>query len=140
MMAVHENSLANLKPWSKGVSGNPSGRPRKLITELEDQLGVHFQADLKKQDYYHILQSMLEMGVEQLIEVGRDRNVPIFMVTCARAIVDDMLNNRMTTVDSLFDRLFGKPKQVNELVGKDEGPLTFMEVKNELNEFYTGGD
>ena len=30
----HEKSLANLKPWAKGVSGNPGGRPRKQpITE-----------------------------------------------------------------------------------------------------------
>ena len=26
-------SLANLKPWPKGVSGNPGGRRRKVITE-----------------------------------------------------------------------------------------------------------
>jgi len=26
-MAVHPNSLANLKPWKPGQSGNPAGRP-----------------------------------------------------------------------------------------------------------------
>lgn len=27
----HPNSQANLKPWEKGVSGNPSGRPHKFV-------------------------------------------------------------------------------------------------------------
>lgn len=28
-MAVSEKSKANLQPWPKGVSGNPSGKPRR---------------------------------------------------------------------------------------------------------------
>ena len=27
----HPNSIANLKPYGKGVSGNPGGRPKKFI-------------------------------------------------------------------------------------------------------------
>ena len=27
----HPNSRANLKPWEKGVSGNPDGRPHKYV-------------------------------------------------------------------------------------------------------------
>ena len=27
----HPNSKANLKPWEKGVSGNPDGRPHKFV-------------------------------------------------------------------------------------------------------------
>ena len=27
----HPNSVSNLKPWEKGISGNPSGRPQKYV-------------------------------------------------------------------------------------------------------------
>ena len=27
----HPNSVSNLKPWDKGISGNPQGRPHKYV-------------------------------------------------------------------------------------------------------------
>lgn len=30
---VNHRSIANLRPWRKGQSGNPGGRPKKLITD-----------------------------------------------------------------------------------------------------------
>lgn len=31
-------SLNNLKPWKKGQSGNPNGRPKRILPRLEDVL------------------------------------------------------------------------------------------------------
>jgi len=34
-----ERSLANLKPWPKGISGNPAGRPKRTpITAIYDEI------------------------------------------------------------------------------------------------------
>ena len=35
---ISEQSLANLKPWKPGQSGNPSGRPKKPMKEFSMQL------------------------------------------------------------------------------------------------------
>src|SRR6476646_4936418 len=36
---ISEKSLANLKPWKKGQTGNPAGRPKKLhVTRIYERL------------------------------------------------------------------------------------------------------
>jgi hypothetical protein len=42
---VSASDYPNLKPWQKGQSGNPSGRPKQLIT---DRLRARGEADWAK--------------------------------------------------------------------------------------------
>jgi hypothetical protein len=84
--------VENLKPWRKGESGNPGGRPRrKLLTEeLERLLEQEAPAANGK--------TWAEVIAETLLKQGRKGNV--------RAIAE------------IADRLEGKPQQSVEL--KDE--------------------
>ena len=45
----HPNSLAALRPWPKGVSGNPRGRPRAgaSVADYRNILADKTQAELK---------------------------------------------------------------------------------------------
>ncbi len=53
---VSEKSLANLRPWMPGQSGNPAGRPRKKSIVLE---------------YERALQQLVPGGVRQALDLPR---------------------------------------------------------------------
>ena len=68
-------------------------------------------------------QFLLEQPLDNLKKLADSKNTPIWIVGVVRAVVKDANAGRTTTLDSLFDRLFGKASQ--PLTGKDEGPIEF---------------
>jgi hypothetical protein len=49
---VNPRSLKNLRPWRKGESGNPSGRPRRALTEAyQQQLSMLIPGDPQERTY-----------------------------------------------------------------------------------------
>lgn len=104
--------MANLKPWPKGVSGNPAGRPRST-TEMKQQAASHTDTALK-------LKSMVtELQLKQAIIYAEMSEDP-------RLTVDERLealNKAIKSIDSvglgaaqsLLDRGHGKPQQKVEI-------------------------
>lgn len=103
-----------LQFWQKGESGNPNGRPRRVLHQLEEKVGVQFGVSLSKEDKFQILESMLEMNLTELAAIATDKDCPVFMVTIAKAIKKDIEQGKIYTISELFDRFFGKAKQINE--------------------------
>lgn len=61
-----DKQRANLKPWPKGVSGNPSGRPKKLhITKMFEQVLAKSQNrnDIKKA----LLETLTSRGMAKVL-------------------------------------------------------------------------
>ena len=114
-------SLQNLQKgmWKKGESGNPEGRPRRMIHHLCEKIGVDFNVCLTKDDKYQIIESMIEMSLTELKLIATDQNAPSFMVLIASAIKSDIANGNLYTLNSLFDRFFGKPLQTSEVVTRE---------------------
>lgn len=105
----------HLKPfqWKKGQSGNPRGRPRgRLISEA----------------YHKILSTKLPPGKDvderikkvltDLVEEGA--TIAEFV---ALAQVKEAMDGKTYAASEISDRTEGKPKQTQEIVGPDEGPL-----------------
>jgi hypothetical protein len=87
---------ANLKPWPKGVSGNPGGRPKKqpITTELERLLGEEVP-NREGQTWASVI-------AEALLTEAREGNVAAF--------------------NSIRDMVEGKPVQRIEESGPDGEP------------------
>lgn len=86
----------NLKPWPKGVSGNPKGRP-KSIPKLEKLL-----AEVLGGTTDDGRGTKIKKVLEQLLADAVDNNSPF----------------RTRAGEILFDRVYGKPKE--KVVIEDE--------------------
>lgn len=120
--------MANLEKgkWLKGQSGNPNGRPKKFINRLADAWDMDFNVSLSKEEMYLVLQKMLELSVAELMQIFADDDAPVFMVVAARAINHDISKGKMTTVNELLDRFYGKSEGVSKVDITTQGQAVFQ--------------
>lgn len=105
----------HLKPfqWKKGQSGNPKGRPRgRILSEsylrlLNTDLGGKGDIDAR-----------IEEVVKVMIKDGA--KIADFV---ALAQIKEALDGKTHAASEIADRVEGKPKQTQEIVGPGEGPL-----------------
>jgi hypothetical protein len=90
----------NLKPWPKGVSGNPGGRPKKKL--ISDEL-------------------------ERLLQVeAPDAGGRTWATVVAEALLHQARKGDVRAIAELANRIEGKPLQPVELSG-DNDPDTLVE-------------
>jgi len=130
----------NLKPWKKGQSGNPKGLKPKMINQLAELIGKEFNIELTKTDKYQVIEWMLERSEAELIKMVADSESPVFLKSIANAIIEDIKKNRINTVETIFDRIFGKAKQGHEVSGPNGTPIETKTTYDEehLEKFVSG--
>ena len=121
--------MANPNIKDHGFSVNPqnintAGPPKKQINNLADMVQRDFNLKLTKGDKFQIIESLLEKSKEELQIVIDDNTSPVFMVSIAIAIIGDMQAKRINTVESIFDRVFGRAKQTHALDGDSKISFT----------------
>ncbi len=104
------NKLDNLTPFKKGQSGNPKGSKKTTVTLLKQQ-------GLNKNDIYNAIVNMIGLTKDELKKIRDDKNSEVYKVVIAGAIVRDIEKRRIYTIESIFDRVFGKPTQKQQVSG-----------------------
>jgi hypothetical protein len=89
------SAFPNLKPFPKGVSGNPGGKPRRI--PLSDVI----REELEK----------------------KNNGKAVNNVAIARKLIQMALAGNLDAIREIADRVEGKPRQRSEITGADGAPL-----------------
>jgi hypothetical protein len=103
--------IENLKPWPKGVSGNPGGRPKKKL--ISDELGRLLQ------------------------EEALDGTGKTWAAVIAESLLKEAAKGNVRAISELANRVEGKPLQAVELGMNSSSEIDTMtdeELKQRLAE------
>ncbi len=108
-MSKNPNAKDNLRPFPKGVSGNPAGRPRSLAKAIKDM------PDEAQVQIYGVLHHAISLRniaeakayIDKAVE---DKDLGRYGVVFQLALRSLTGPNGWITLNDILDRLFGKPR------------------------------
>ena len=90
--------------WEKGESGNPKGRPKKLVPSLKIE-------GYKLAEINDTIQSIISMTLDELKMVWDNPKSTILEKTVAGALRKSLEKGNLESVETLINRVYGKPKE-----------------------------
>jgi Family of unknown function (DUF5681) len=108
----------NLKPFKKGQSGNPNGRPKSYVTGLKD-------AGYNMTEINMSIRNMLSMNINELKSVFENPNATILEKTVAGAMRKSLEKGSLYSIETLLSRVFGKPKETADIKQDTEITIKF---------------
>lgn len=120
-MAQFEKGNNSGKEYRFSSDNQPkkNGRKPALYNQLKKLTGKQVKHELSKEDYFKIIQYLMERTPTELktiIENAKqeDGTTPVWVLNIISAIQSDIRYGRTNTIDSIFDRIFGKATQTIE--------------------------
>ncbi len=98
-----------------------AGRKPTLYKQLFKTSSRRVEVELSKEDYYKVIRYLMERTPGELKRIAKDENIPVWVSNIISAIFMDVKAGRINTLNTVFDRLFGKPTQIIE--GKIESTV-----------------
>lgn len=108
----------NLKPFKKGQSGNPKGRPKSYVTGLKD-------AGYNMTEINISIRNMLSMNINELRAVFENPDATILEKTVAGAMRKSLEKGSLYSIETLLSRVFGKPKETADVKQDTEITIKF---------------
>lgn len=105
-----------LKIWEKGESGNPKGRPKKLVPSMKIE-------GYKLTEINDTIQSIISMTVDELRMVWDNPKSTILEKTVAGALRKSLEKGNLESVETLINRVYGKPKEKVDLTSNGQSIL-----------------
>ncbi|CAB4136847.1 hypothetical protein UFOVP1479_24 [uncultured Caudovirales phage] len=108
----------SIRRWSKGESGNPKGRPKKLVPSMKVE-------GYKLTEINDTIQALVSMNVKDLKSVYENPNATILEKTVAAALRKSLEEGDLDSIETLMNRVYGKPKEKMELLSQSIIKVTF---------------
>ncbi len=118
---ANPNSLKNLKPFQKGISGSPGGK-----TRLPDALRNH--PELTKEMVRRVIGKYTSMAVEDIMDAQHNPRLPALEAAIASILIKTIETGDMAKLDMMLSRVHGKPKETPEESSNPFADLTTIEV------------
>lgn len=109
----------------KGETMNPNGRPRKYVSQLKEQ-------GYKLSEVNDAIQALMSMDVEELKSVLENPKATILELTIAKAMVKSLQNGSLYSMETLLTRVYGKPKEIQEVSQDSKIEVVFVNGKTIL--------
>jgi len=111
-----ENPIPNNKPFKKGETGNPNGRPKKNYPELIAELREKGYKAPIKSEYFEMIGMLLVMNEADLQEFAADKDKPYWIRTIAIDLNNKNMRSKITS--DYRDWMFGKATQKIDMEAK----------------------
>lgn len=102
------------------------GRKPSVYKYIQALSGKRVAPEMSKDDYFKVIRFIMESSPEQLEPLIKDadkkpnKKTPLWVLNVISAINSDIRYGRTSTVEMLFDRVFGRPTQAVESEVKAE--------------------
>lgn len=90
-----------------------SGATRRDVVKLLNSLNINLSLNLTRSDTYNLLSCLLTCNESQLEGLLNDSRVPIAIKIVIKRLLSDAKEGNMTTVEKLWDRIFGKADKIS---------------------------
>ncbi len=105
--------------FEKGETGNPNGRPKKLVSSLIAQLKEEGYEGVTNGQISDVISLLLNLEKDRVKVLAEDAKQPIYVQRISRRLITASDKEIGDFIDKQLDRAHGKPKQVQEITGKD---------------------
>jgi C4-type Zn-finger protein len=102
-----------LIPYRKGQSGNPNGRPKKYVLSMKTE-------GYKMTEINDTIQAMVGMNMDELKKVFESDKATILEKTVAAALRKGLQKGELNNIETLLNRLYGKPKEKMDITTNGE--------------------
>jgi len=100
------NKTRGLTPWKPGQTGNPEGRPKKLINDIMDSLKERGFQPTSKIDVQETFRTLLNLSEAELRALVADEDSPMLIKVVGREILSS--SNGFRAIVESIDRAHGK--------------------------------
>ncbi len=96
----------------KGETANPYGRPRKWVSKLKN-------VGYKTVEVHETLENILGMLENELNQIHKKKGATVLELAVAAAVKKAIAKGDLTQIETLMNRVFGKPTQTVTIESKN---------------------